>query len=167
MTRPYGEWASPVTAGMMTAESVRLSAVAIDGEDVYWLEGRPSEGGRNVLVRLGPFGSPFDVTPDPYSVRSRAHEYGGGAFLVSDGRVWFVNDADQRIYQLILGGNPSPLTPEGPFRYADMVLDKERNRLVCVRESHASAGEPVNEIVSIDLADASVSVTAIGFSTST
>jgi len=152
----------PITTEMMAGSTVRLGSVAIDGEDVYWLEGRPAEGGRNVLVRQGPFGSVFDVTPAPFNVRSRAHEYGGGAYLASHGRIWFVNDSDQRIYQYILGESPRPLTPEGSYRYADLAIDLTSNRLICIREDHSGDGEPRNELIAIDLADAAIHVLSSG-----
>jgi len=162
-TLPYGEWESPVTAIALSAASVRLSGVAIDGDDVYWVEGRPAESGRNVLVRRAPDGTIDDVTPAPYDVRSRVHEYGGGAFAVSGGRVWFSHFADGRLYRQTPGAPPEPLTPDGPFRYADIVVDARRNRLVCVRESHADPNrEPVNELIAIDCASGMVSVLATG-----
>ena len=157
MEKPYGEWQSPITTEMMVADSVRLSAPAIDGGNIYWLEGRPAEGGRNVLVRNG-----RDVTRVPFNVRSRAHEYGGGAFLAADDRVWFVNFADQRIYGQADDAAPAAVTPPAECRYADLVPDTNRDRLICVRENHAGAGAPVNEIVSVDLAGGAVSVLAGG-----
>ncbi|MCG6873828.1 MAG: S9 family peptidase [Betaproteobacteria bacterium] len=162
-TAPYGEWESPITAAALSAASVRFSGVAIDGADVYWVEGRPAERGRNVLVRRTPDGAVVDVTPAPYDVRSRVHEYGGGAFAISGGRVWFSHFGDGRIYRQSSGKAPEPLTPDGPFRYADIVFDAKRNRLLCVRESHADpAREPVNELVAIDCAGGAVSVLATG-----
>jgi len=95
-TARYGEWESPISTEMLVAESVRLGGVAVDGPDVYWVEGRPMEGGRNVLLRWrAGAAAPEEVTPEPYSVRTRAHEYGGGAYLAAGGEVWFANFADQ------------------------------------------------------------------------
>ena len=94
---PYGEWPSPITTSLLVADSVRLGGVALDGERAYWLEGRPSEGGRSVLVCRDGNGVTRDVIPAPFNVRTRAHEYGGGAFLVNDGRIWFANFDDQRL----------------------------------------------------------------------
>ncbi len=150
-TAPYGSWKSPVTSDRIVSESIRLTAVAIDGDDLYWLEGRPAEKGRSVLVRRSPDGSSADVTPAPFSVRTRVHEYGGGAFLVSDGTVFFSNDPEGRLYRHVRGDEPKPITPEGPFRYADLVLDAQRKRLICVREDHAGEGEPRNQIVAVPL----------------
>ncbi len=158
----YGEWESPITTDMMTAASVRLGAVAIDGENIYWLEGRPLEGGRYTLVRRSPDGATHDVTPTPFNVRTRAHEYGGGAFHIADHHIWFTNFDDQRIYHIAPGGQPRAITAAADCRYADLTLDAPRNRLICVRENHEGPGEPVNEIVAVSLEDGSTSVLAGG-----
>jgi dipeptidyl aminopeptidase/acylaminoacyl peptidase len=114
--------------------------VALDGDDIYWLEGRPAEGGRNVLVRRTPDGAIADVTPPPFNVRTRVHEYGGGAYLVDRGVVWFSNFADQRVYRLDSGTTaPQALTREGAWFYADFSFDRARQRLIAVREDHTSA----------------------------
>jgi dipeptidyl aminopeptidase/acylaminoacyl peptidase len=160
---PYGTWPSPITTRTLVADSVRLGGVALDGERTYWLEGRPSQGGRNVLVCRDGEGVTTDVTPAPFNVRSCAHEYGGGAFLVDDGRVWFANFDDQRLYQCDDTAPPRPLTAAGPWRYADMILDSHRKRLICVREEHREDGqEPVNTLVSVGLDDGAVGVLAQG-----
>jgi dipeptidyl aminopeptidase/acylaminoacyl peptidase len=129
---------------------VGLAEVVTDGRDVYWLESRPGEGGRNVVVLLTPDGRTEDVTPRPFNARTRVHEYGGGGFVVDRGTVYFSNFADQRIYRRVSGGEPATLTPETGRRYADMVVDRDRRRLIAVREEHAGH-EPVNEIVGVDL----------------
>ena len=155
----FGEWASPIGTEQITAGSVRLEAVAVDGERICWLEGRPSEGGRYALVCREPNGARRDLVPAPFNVRTRVHEYGGGSFLVRDGRVWFTNDSDQRLYATETGSTPVALTPEGPHRYADMQLDERRSRLVCVRETHFESGaEPVNALVAIPLGGGEVRV---------
>ncbi len=149
-TRPYGTWTSPITSDAIVADSLRLSGVAFDGEVAYWLEGRPKEGGRYVLVRRDPSGNTADITPEGFNVRTRVHEYGGGAFVIDNGTIYFSNFTDQRIYRQPADGEPQPLTPEGPFRYADLVVDRDRSRLICVREHHSLDQEPENELVSID-----------------
>ena len=98
-TAPNGTWRSPITPEMVTEAGIRLGEIKTDGDDVYWLEGRPAEGGRNVVVRLGDGNGPVDVTPTGYNVRNRVHEYGGAAYEVKDGVVHFSNFADQRIYR--------------------------------------------------------------------
>jgi dipeptidyl aminopeptidase/acylaminoacyl peptidase len=147
---PYGSWRSPISSDVIVRSVVGLAEVVIDGGDVYWLESRPGEGGRNVIVLLTPDGRTEDVTPQPFNARTRVHEYGGGNFAVDEGTVYFSNFADQRIYRRVPGGEPAPLTPETGGRYADMVVDLDRRRLIAVREEH-SGDEPVNEIVSVDL----------------
>jgi dipeptidyl aminopeptidase/acylaminoacyl peptidase len=130
---PYGSWPSPLSAARVTAGGLRLDQIQLDGEDVYWLEGRASEGGRNVIVKRAPSGEIADVTPTGFNVRTRVHEYGGGAYAVHRGTVFFSNFADQRIYQQDPGGMPRPITPEGAS-YADARVDVPRSRLISVRE---------------------------------
>jgi dipeptidyl aminopeptidase/acylaminoacyl peptidase len=149
---PYGSWPSPISASLVVAGSLRLSEPRLDGEDVYFIEGRPHEKGRNVIVRRTPDGALLDLLPIPYDARTRAHEYGGGSYTVHDGIVYFVNFADQRIYIVEPGEQPRPLTPEGPLRYADLVVDAGRNRLLCVVEDHSqSEQQAVNTLAAIDL----------------
>ncbi len=148
---PYGSWKSPITTSLIVSGAVGLGQIALDGEDVYWIEMRPSEGGRMVIVRRPSGGDARDVTPPPYSVRTRVHEYGGGAFLVTGGTVFFSNFADQRLYRQDAGKEPQPVTPDAPLRYADGVFDPERGRVICVREDHSGQGEPVNAIAAVDV----------------
>ena len=149
-TLPYGAWKSPITSDLIVAETIGLGGVLVDGRDIYWTESRPGEGGRNVLVKRGG----GDLTPPPYNVRTRVHEYGGGAATVRDGSIYFSNFADQRLYRLDPGGTPQPLTPEPPTgagrRYADGVIDPSRQRWIGVREAHQD-GRVDNAIVAVDL----------------
>ncbi len=153
---PYGAWKSPITSDLIVSQSIGLGGGVFDGDDVYWLEGRPAEAGRNVIVRRTPDGTTTDVNPAPFNARTRVHEYGGGAVLVDYGVVIFSNFADQRLYRIAPGQAPEAITPEAPLRYADCVLDAGRNRLICVREDHSEAalaehGEAVNTIAAIAL----------------
>lgn len=121
----------------------------LDGNAIYWLELRPQESGRSVVVRQGASGLE-EVTPPAFNVRTRVHEYGGGAWMVSGGAVYFSHDADRRLYRLDRDSQPPlALTPEGPWRYADGVIDAARRRWIGVREDH-TAGAAVNTIVAID-----------------
>ena len=149
-TAPYGSWKSPITTDLIVSGSIGLGQVALDGEDIYWVEMRPSEGGRMVLVKHDLEGETVDVTPEPYSVRTRVHEYGGGAFLVHEEVVYFSNYSDQRIYRQENDGEPQAITPDVEMRYADGCFDPTRNRIICVREDHTGEGEPVNCIVAVD-----------------
>ena len=152
---PYGSWASPITTDSIVAESVGLGQIALDGDDVYWVEMRPLEAGRHVVVKRTPDGSNIDVTPAPFNVRTRVHEYGGGAFAVSDGTVYFTNFDDQRLYKQVADGDPVAISPEGDVRHADFVVDGRSSRLVCVQEDHTGPGEAANSIVAVstDAAD--------------
>ncbi|MBM3450743.1 MAG: S9 family peptidase [Armatimonadetes bacterium] len=147
-----GTWPSPIMPEMLAGAAVGLSQPAIDGDDLYWVESRPAEAGRNVIVRRERSGAVTDVLPAGFDARSRVHEYGGGAYAARAGHVVFSNAADGRLYQITPGGPPRPLTPEGPFRYADLVLDAPRARLLCVREDHTAAtSAPRNEVIAVDL----------------
>ena len=127
-----------------------LSQPTFDGDDSYWLELRPKEGGRNVIVKRNTTGVCVDITPPAFNARTRVHEYGGGDYLVSDGMVYFSNFSDQRLYRQEASGAPEPLTGAADMRYADGRLDHARGRLICVREDHTGAGsEPVNSIVAV------------------
>ena len=171
-TLPFGAWPSPITPDAIVADTVRLSSVSLDAGRIGWLEGRPGEGGRNVLVRAGlradvagtphDAGRPADATPPPFNVRSRVHEYGGGAYAVSGDRVWFSNDADGRIYVQAAGAAPVPLTAEGSARFADLVFDPAHRRLLAVRETHRDGAPPVNDLIAVSIAGGAVRVLASG-----
>ena len=153
--RPYGAWRSPVTSDLIVAKTIGLREVTLAGEAVYWLELRPEENGRYVVVRREPDGALADQNPAPFNARTRVHEYGGGAYLVhpDSHEVYFSNFSDQRLYRVKAGGMPEALTPDGELRYADTVLDLGRERLICVREDHTQAGgEPQNTLVAVSLA---------------
>jgi dipeptidyl aminopeptidase/acylaminoacyl peptidase len=154
--KAFGTWPSPITADVVAAQGIRLSSVVIDGDDIYWLEGRPQQGGRNVLVRRRADGQIEDVTPADFNVRTRVHEYGGGAFLVARGVVYASNFADQRIFRIDVDGSgePIPITPPGHWFYADATVDERRRRLIAVREDHSDPNrEPINTLVGISLDD--------------
>ena len=149
---PYGSWKSPISADLISTEGRRIIETVADGEDIYWIEMRPTENGRYVIVRRTPDGQTTDVTPATFSARTRVHEYGGAALAVSEGVVYFSNFADQRLYRQTSGSDPQPITPEADLRYADCVVDSKRNRLICVREDHTDGeNEAVNTLVGIPL----------------
>ena len=157
-TAPYGSWRSPITSELIVAQSIALSEVRLDGGNVYWLEGRPQEQGRSVVVsRAVAGGEDADITRAPYNVRTRVHEYGGGAWTVAQGVLYFSNFADGRLYrQIDATAEPQPLTatPSRPsdWRFADGIIDRRRNQWIGVREDHTVKGAPVNAIVAVDLA---------------
>ena len=150
---PYGSWKSPITSDLIVSGAIGLSQPLMDGSDLYWVEMRPTEGGRSVIVKRDASAAVTEVNPQPFNARTRVHEYGGGDYTVRDGEVYFSNFSDQRLYAAIAGGPPQPITPLAGMRYADAVIDKARGRLLCVREDHTAAGrEAVNTLASLSLA---------------
>src|SRR6188474_2785612 len=158
---PYGSWKSPITTEMVVAKFTGLGDLRPVGEALYWLESRPLEGGRQVVVRRAADGTTQDLTPPGFNVRTRVHEYGGGAWLIVEdagavpagGSLYFANFDDQRLYaQTPPEAAPRALTPaSSTMRYADLVLDEAHARLICVREDHGAAGQPVNTLAAVDL----------------
>lgn len=167
-TAPYGSWASPITSDLIASNTIRLGDAILDGSDIYWLEGRPSEGGRNVLVRRDAEGEVMDLIPPPYNARTRVHEYGGGAVIVDGDVILFSNYKDQRLYRASPDQEPVPLTEPAPLRYADGVVDRARGRIICVREDHSQAAmaenadEAVNTLVAVGLEDGRQQVLVAG-----
>jgi dipeptidyl aminopeptidase/acylaminoacyl peptidase len=151
---PFGSWTSPITSAAIVAESVGLDQPAIAGDAIFWIEGRAREQGRSIIVRSDTAAPATDLTAAGFNVRTRVHEYGGGAMLISGDTIYFSNYADGRLYRQHGADTPMPLTAEGPMRFADAVLDQPRQRLICVREDHsAGVREATNTLVAIDLAD--------------
>lgn len=164
---PFGSWASPFKIERLTDRVVFLSEpLAVNGL-TYWLEGRPDEEGRQVLVRRNADGSMTRLTPPGFNARSRVHEYGGAASLIS-GELIVVSDfVTGRLNRVVAPEQVEPFTPERAWRYADAIHDVARNRLIAVREDHedetvASHGEWNNDLVAIDLGTGDVSVLVAG-----
>ena len=148
---PYGNWKSPITTELITGRSISLVELALDGQDIYWIESRPKEGGRCTIMRRTADGVMTECTPPEFYVRTTVHEYGGAAFTVADGVIYFSNFKDQHLYRQQAGGVPQVLTPGEGYRYADLIVDRKRNRLICIREDHTGAGEAINTIVGVSL----------------
>ncbi|MEA2638231.1 MAG: hypothetical protein QOE18_1288, partial [Chloroflexota bacterium] len=145
-----GLWSSPISARAAAAGRLRIGDVQLDGADLCWIEGRPSVGGRSVIVRER-VGVAADLIEPPFSARTRVHEYGGGAMRARGGAVYFSNGADARVYKVEHSG-PEALTPAiGDVRYADFEVDASRERLLCVVEDHRGPAV-VNDIRAIPLA---------------
>jgi dipeptidyl aminopeptidase/acylaminoacyl peptidase len=149
---PYGAWKSPITIDLLLNGAVALTRGRMqwDGDDLYWTELRPTEAGRQVIVRRRERIN-VDVTPAGFNARTRVHEYGGGHFTVSDGTLWFANFDDQRIYRQDQGADPVAITSAADVRHADLLVDRRRGRIFAVREDHTTgASEAVNTLVAID-----------------
>jgi dipeptidyl aminopeptidase/acylaminoacyl peptidase len=148
---PYGTWPSPISARTLTEDAVRFGDTAIDQDHLYWLEQRPSEKGRGVVCRINPIGEVEVITPAGYSVNSRVHEYGGGAFAVADGLIYFVDAKSQDVFVQEGSGEPIRMTSTADRRHADLFVDRVHRRLLCVAEQHFADREAENSIIAIDL----------------
>jgi dipeptidyl aminopeptidase/acylaminoacyl peptidase len=148
---PYGSWKSPITASLLTSAGVSLGQLEIGNECIYWCEGRPLEAGRVVIVKRKHDGVSSDITPVGFNVRTRVHEYGGGAYTVHGDSIFFCNFADQRMYRQDGHSSPVAITPESPepgsLRYADARVTPNGGTIVCVRERHEPGREAINELV--------------------
>jgi len=152
---PYGTWSSPITTERIVAAAVGIGDVWVEGARTWWSEARPDEAGRVEVVADG-----HDLLGAPWSARTRVHEYGGGAWWVHDGAVFFANWADQRLYRVDAGSHAGPraitdVPPRaGAWRYADGRVSPDGRWVVCVREDHTAAGaghaEPDNAVVALD-----------------
>src|SRR5262245_40441772 len=150
---PFGSWKSPISTGLLTSSGIGFSELHFSKGHLYWLESRPDEAGRVVIVRCSPSGTPSDAIEQGFNARTRVHEYGGGAYFVHNDSIFFSNFKDQRFWRQAPGGVPSPITPDPPspagFRYADGRVTTDGKTIICVRERHEEGRELVNEIVAI------------------
>jgi len=153
-TGSFGSWISPITADAAVAETGSLTEPRIDGDNIYWIEGRPLEKGRNVVVARFADGTIRDITPSPFNVRSQVYSYGGGAYTVSDNVVYFVNFGDNQIYQQVAGGAPTKITSSANCLFADICVDVTRNRLIAIREERPNGDviKAIHTLVAIDIA---------------
>lgn len=165
MTSPFGSWPSPITAERVAQRRATPIELRTAGDTLWWLETRPRERGRGVVCRARPGEPPSDVTSAEHDVRTRVHEYGGGAYAVHDQTVIFVNLPDQRLYRQDGDGEAYPLTPPPPVpaghRYADLVITPDGARVVCVRERH-EPGAVTNDLVALPLTGGEPDVLATG-----
>jgi dipeptidyl aminopeptidase/acylaminoacyl peptidase len=148
----YGFWPSSITAEQLSSASVRYAEPKIDQDTIYWLESRPSEQGRSVLVQYKN-GRARDLLSNEFNLRTRAQEYGGACYAIGQQQIFFVNDFDQAIYLADLQTQTyQRLSPEGNFRYADLWLDRQHNRLLVIRETYSkNITHPVTDIIALDL----------------
>ena len=150
----FGSWTSPITAGVAVAETGSLSEPRIDGDNIYWIEARPLEKGRNIVVARAADGTIRDATPPPFSVRSQVYSYGGGAYAVNNNVLYFVNFGDNQIYQQVAGGVPTKITSSANCLFADICVDVARNRLIAIREERPNGDviKAIHALVAIDIA---------------
>lgn len=149
----FGAWESLVTPEMMSKGNVGLAEPKSNNEATYWLESRPWEKGRSVLVE-NCNGKQRDMFPEGYSARSAAQEYGGGAWTLADQYAVFVNAEDQVIYRIGLHNDERlvALTAQDGRRYGDLYHDSTHNRILAICEDHRINGkEPRTSIVAISL----------------
>ena len=125
----YGNWTSKITSDLIVADSISIDEARQAADSLYYLERRPQEDGRCVIVESCD-GKTADILPAPFSARSRVHEYGGGCFCVDDDNVFFVNDSDQDIY-LINGSQIKRITEADNRRFADINYDHRKQTSVC------------------------------------
>lgn len=158
---PAGCWQSPITASSLAKASLRLGQPKVHGKDTFWLEGRPKEQGRSVLVRCDADGNCTDLNAAPFDIRSRVHEYGGGAYTLHEDHVYFVNAKDQGIYRLPINsggrGKAKCIYAHDNLRFADLLVDETRERIIAVAERHhgddEQHAEPQNMLCGVSLQD--------------
>lgn len=149
---PCGTWPSALDAETVASSGIRIAGLWVDGADLFWTESRPSEQGRLALLRRRGNGPIEEIVPAPFSVRTRVHEYGGGAFTAASDLVIFCNDADQRLYRLDPAhADPVALTAPGSLRYADLQIDLRHRRVICVAERAREGAEPENFLAGVSL----------------
>lgn len=153
---PFGAFPSPLSPEVVASAGLRLSFPTLAAGARYWIEGRPAHGGKSVLVRDDGQGR-ADVTPPELDVRTKVHEYGGRPYAVSArGRVVVSNGADGALHLVEPGGAPRVLTHVGGHRFAEMLFDEARRRVIAVAEIAREGGHPDAAIVAVDLEDGRV-----------
>ena len=161
-TAPYGSWKSPITSQLIATQTVTLDQVRIFNGSLYWLERRPEEAGRTVVVRFNR-DTRNDLLPPPFNARSRVHEYGGGVYCVCEQGVFFVNDADQDIYRVV-DNRIDRITAAEHMRFADLSYDARHDRILCICEHHGvNAKEPANSLVSVEIQSGEIVILHSGY----
>lgn len=156
-TAPYGSWTGLFDIkALFEKPATPAYPVKHDGR-IYWLEARPEEGGRAVLMRREASGIEHCLTPDNFSLRSTVHEYGGCPYTIHGSACYFVNAVDQRIYRQSLGdaGEPAPVTPRSQDgaqrRYIDLCVTDDGRDLVFVMEQEVPSSENENLLAAVKL----------------
>ena len=163
---PYGSWPTPISSELVVRSAHTPNGLQLDGDDVWWSEGRPEEGGRIAVLRRSPDGTVTEVVAAPASARTSVHEYGGGAWWVRDGVLWFADWATQRLHRIVPGEEAVALTPEPEvprgLRYADGCVSPDGSTLLVVQEEHHTDGrEATNTIVRLAAHEASTPEVAV------
>ena len=153
VARSSGTWPSNISAELVAEASPAINFVRCNNDHLYWVESRPWDNGRNVIMRLGVSGAVQELLPASFSNHSRVHEYGGCAYVANGEELFFVNGDDQRIYVQDSSGAPKPISPEGNWRFADLSFDRLREQLIVVCELSHEASEPSNFIAIISLSE--------------
>lgn len=149
---PYGSWKSPISAELVArSPNGWIGQLCTDGDDLYLLRNFPEKGGRGVIARFDVNEGIHEITPAPFYVRTRVYEYGGACFTVSDGTIYFSNVPDDRLYRQTPGEAPQPITEAGAMRYADLIVDRRRRRVIGIREDRTGAGEPKHTIAAVSM----------------
>ncbi len=159
--KPYGSWKSPISGKSLVQSSLRLGQIQIDGDSVYWTEGRPLEKGRTALMRWSP-DEIKEISPAKSDVRTRAHEYGGGAFVCDNNSCYYVNNSDQQVYEILENGKSRQVTHHLEYRFADIILDQSRRLLYAVGENHSDSKNIKNCLTSITLDEGVMQIIAEG-----
>ncbi|MDG1475052.1 MAG: S9 family peptidase, partial [Porticoccaceae bacterium] len=155
IAKPFGTWPSTITPELITTAAPGLSSVQSHNGSLFWVESRPWEAGRSVILCQDKHGNIRDMFPAPYSHNSKVHEYGGSAYTVAENHLYFVNGSDQCIYRVSLEQQAAPkiVSQPGPWRFADIIFDGAHHRLIMVCEEHQKQSEPENYIASLAIDD--------------
>lgn len=156
-----GYWASPVTATRLFEAAETVSFLRVSGDGLFFLLSIPAEGNALALMYRSGSGQLVRVSPQGFNLRSQVHEYGGLSYAFTADTVFYCNFNDQRLYrqgfdqQSLRIATPYAMTPcvdgsSRALRYADLLVDPLRQRLICIREDHRPVGrEPCNTLVAI------------------
>ena len=151
-THAYGAWPSPVSAAAIAAGASTLAELRSHADTLYWLESRPQEAGRTTLMAAVDGNPPRELTPAPFSVRSRVNEYGGGAYLPCDAGVFFIHDGDGDLYLERARGDTCRLTDwQRARRLGDLCWDPLHQRIIAVCEQPRTTREPENSLIALSV----------------
>ncbi len=157
---PYGTWESPVTPKSLVEGATQLIQLEVDGDELYFLEGRPEEAGRSVFIRAS---DKKEMFPAPFYARTTVHEYGGKCGTVFEGTLYFTNFEDQHLYSVKPDQEPELINGTKGLRFADFVIHPNGQSLYTILEDHRGKGECINSIAKVDLQSGEITLIAEGF----